>query len=275
MQHIKMCDNFFSLNFDICCVQNVTAVALLVILSLSYCISLVVSTKEIPQRYRSTIAMNLDRVEAVQAVTDEGRRFRLLTSSQLFGKNGLDEEEGPCKADVSFLDTKKQKRHQGDQKSEERKPDRAQGDWRDLEASLTVHTSSPTRQPSVALSPSKSNWHEIPEIRMTPEIERDLRIVENRKHLDPKRFYKSSGTGRKKGQLPTRVHMGTVVVGAHDFYSGRLTKKERRKSILEEVMSDERIMKFTKNKSRTLQQAKNVRKRIIDPAARKRGRSRK
>lgn len=214
--------------------------------------------------------MNLDRVRAVQKVTDQGKSFRLPATTKLIGKSALDEEERPGKSEISFLYGNKPKHRQKKQRS-----DGAQGDWRALEALLTAEPSTSDHRPATVLSSSESDWHEIPEIRMTPELEKDLRIIENRRHLDPKRFYKSSGTGRKKGQLPTRVHVGTVVVEAHEFYSGRLTKKERRKSILDEVMSDERITKYTKNKFRTLQQAKQVKKRIVDPAAQKKKRGSK
>ena len=43
--------------------------------------------------------------------------------------------------------------------------------------------------------------------------------------LDRKRFYKSSDY--KKGQLPDRVQVGTVIEGPTEYYSGRLTRKER------------------------------------------------
>lgn len=109
---------------------------------------------------------------------------------------------------------------------------------------------------------------------MTPELQRDLRIIENRQHLDPKRFYKSSGSGRKKGQLPTRVQLGTVVVGAHEFYSARLHNKERRSRIIDQVMSDKRIKKYTNNRFKALQQQRG-KKRVIDPAAKRNSRRNK
>lgn len=211
--------------------------------------------------------MNVDRVKAVQKVTDQGKSFRLPATTELIAKSALDEEERPAKSELSFLYGNTPRRREKKQRYHG-----AQGDWRALEESLTAESSMSDHRPTTAFSSSECDWHEIPEIRMTPELEKDLRIIENRRHLDPKRFYKSTGTGRKKGQMPTRVHVGTVVVGAHEFYSGRLTRKERRKSILDEVMSDERIMKFTKNKFKTLQQAKQAKRRIIDPAAqRKKG----
>lgn len=114
---------------------------------------------------------------------------------------------------------------------------------------------------------SETDWHTIPVVKMTPELERDLRIVENRQHLDPKRFYKSSGTGRKKGELPTRVQVGVVVEGAHEFYSGRLTNRERRATIMDEVLADDRAVHYAKSRFQSLQAVKGRKRRVVDPAA--------
>lgn len=117
---------------------------------------------------------------------------------------------------------------------------------------------------------SDEKWHDIKERKLTPEEERDLRVVENRQHLDPKRFYKSTGTGRKPGDLPTRVHFGTVVVGAHEFYSARMTRRERRSRIIDEVLADKEAVSYIKKKGRTLQVQKSISKRVVDPASRRR-----
>ena len=120
-----------------------------------------------------------------------------------------------------------------------------------------------------------ADWHVIPDARMTPELVRDLRVIENRKHLDPKRFYKASGTGRKKGELPSRVHMGTVVEAPHEFYSARIPKRERKRTVTEEAMADQGIVRFTKRRFKSLQQERSAKKRVIDPAAKRRRRNKR
>jgi hypothetical protein len=112
------------------------------------------------------------------------------------------------------------------------------------------------------------DWHEIPAVSMTPELKRDLVLIENRDQLDPKRFYKSSGTGRKRGQLPERVHVGVVVEAPHEYLSGRLTKKQRKSSFADEVFSDKRVLENAKRRFDALQQHRISNRRIIDPAAR-------
>lgn len=125
---------------------------------------------------------------------------------------------------------------------------------------------------ALATGASSDQWHEIGEREFTAEETRDLRIIENRQHIDPKRFYKSTGTGRKQGELPTRVHFGTVVVGAHEFYSSRLTKRERRSRIIDEVLGDERLAQYARKRSMRIQVSKNTGKRIVDPASKKKRR---
>lgn len=75
-----------------------------------------------------------------------------------------------------------------------------------------------------------------------------------RNYLDPKRFYKNPD------KLGTILHVGTVIEGSAEYKSNRLTRKERKQSILEELMSDNSIKNYTKNKYEAIQQ-KNMKKR--------------
>jgi Fcf2 pre-rRNA processing len=134
--------------------------------------------------------------------------------------------------------------------------------WGALVASASVPS------PASRAVRTEQDWHEIPVAQMTPELKRDLILIENRAHLDPKRFYKSTGTGRKRGELPQRVHVGVVVEAPHEYLSGRLTKKQRKKTFADEVFSDSRIVENTKRRFDALQQKRMGNKRIVDPAAR-------
>lgn len=117
-------------------------------------------------------------------------------------------------------------------------------------------------------------WHEIRERTFTEAEQRDLRVIENREHLDAKRFYKSMGTGRKRGELPSRAQFGTVIAGAHEFYSARMTRRERRGRIIDEVLSDAQGVRAIKTRSKRYDLAKAINKRIIDPASRKKRKKR-
>jgi hypothetical protein len=53
-------------------------------------------------------------------------------------------------------------------------------------------------------------------VRRTLQVKRDLRMLRLRGAFDPKRFYKSADATK----FPKYFHMGTVVEGPTDFYSG-------------------------------------------------------
>ena len=112
-------------------------------------------------------------------------------------------------------------------------------------------------------------WHELPEQTLTPALKRELRLLKLRSAADPKRFYKRNDSTK----LPTRFAVGTVIEGATEFYSARLTKKERKQTMAEELLADKRLRAY--RKKRVLQQQAaagggGVRKK---PRAQKRGSS--
>lgn len=89
-----------------------------------------------------------------------------------------------------------------------------------------------------------AGWFNMRAPKITPEISRDLKILRMRSVLDPKRFYKKNDMKA----LPKHFHVGKVVDSPIDFYSSRLTKRERRKTTVEELMADAEFMKYNKRK---------------------------
>lgn len=55
--------------------------------------------------------------------------------------------------------------------------------------------------------------------------------------LDPKRHYKKEN-GR--AQIPEFSQVGTVIEGPTEFFSGRITKKDRKKTLVDETVALER-----------------------------------
>jgi len=76
----------------------------------------------------------------------------------------------------------------------------------------------------------------MPKTDLTPELRRDLQLLKMRNVLDPKRHYKKENS---KNDIPAFSQVGTVVEGATEFYSSRIKNKERKRTILEEVISQE------------------------------------
>ena len=53
-----------------------------------------------------------------------------------------------------------------------------------------------------------------------------------------------------KRELPKYFAVGTVVEGAEEGAAGRLTKRQRKQSMLDELMADDRVKARAKNKFR-------------------------
>ncbi|XP_020295399.1 deoxynucleotidyltransferase terminal-interacting protein 2 isoform X1 [Pseudomyrmex gracilis] len=89
-----------------------------------------------------------------------------------------------------------------------------------------------------------AGWFNMKAPRITPEIRHDLEVLQMRSVLDPKRFYKKNDTKA----LPKHFHIGKVIDSPLDFYSSRLTKKERKKTIVDELMADANFKRYNKSK---------------------------
>ncbi|XP_006814011.1 deoxynucleotidyltransferase terminal-interacting protein 2-like [Saccoglossus kowalevskii] len=79
-----------------------------------------------------------------------------------------------------------------------------------------------------------SNWYNMKAPEMTEELKNDLKVIKMRGALDPKRFYKGSDV---RG-LPKFVQVGTVIEHSADFYHSRIPKKDRKKTIVDELLAD-------------------------------------
>ncbi|KAL2650487.1 hypothetical protein R1flu_018615 [Riccia fluitans] len=97
-----------------------------------------------------------------------------------------------------------------------------------------------------------SKWFDMPAVTVTPELKREVELLKMRSVLDPKRHYKANDS---KG-IPKYFQIGTVVSGAADFYSGRLTKKERKMSFADELLNDASLKAYTKRKYGEIQEKK-------------------
>lgn len=81
---------------------------------------------------------------------------------------------------------------------------------------------------------------------LTDQVKNDLRVLQLRNVLDPKRFYKKNISSSKK--LPKYFETGTIIEGPTEFYSSRLTKKERRTNIVDELLADKQARDYFKRK---------------------------
>ncbi|KAJ1672798.1 Deoxynucleotidyltransferase terminal-interacting protein 2, partial [Spiromyces aspiralis] len=97
-----------------------------------------------------------------------------------------------------------------------------------------------------------AGWFGMKAPIVTPELKRDLRVLKLRNALDPKRFYRKDD----REEVPKYFEVGTVIEGPTEFYSGRLTRKERKRTIVEELMADTEARRYFKRKYKEIQSEK-------------------
>ncbi|KEF61748.1 uncharacterized protein A1O9_03318 [Exophiala aquamarina CBS 119918] len=93
-------------------------------------------------------------------------------------------------------------------------------------------------------------WFGLPKTDLTPQLKRDLQLIEMRSVLDPHRHYKKNN---RKGKIPTFSQTGTVIEGPTEFYSSRINKKDRTKNFVEEAIAIERVTGRFKRKYTEIQ----------------------
>ncbi|KAL8304213.1 hypothetical protein RB597_004524 [Gaeumannomyces tritici] len=87
-----------------------------------------------------------------------------------------------------------------------------------------------------------AEWFNMPRTNVTPELLRDLKLLRMRNVLNPKQFFKKD---TRTNLVPTFSQVGTLIEGATEFHSNRLTRKERKRTLAEEVLaSSDAVAKF-------------------------------
>ncbi|PYH48302.1 Fcf2 domain-containing protein [Aspergillus saccharolyticus JOP 1030-1] len=97
------------------------------------------------------------------------------------------------------------------------------------------------------------DWFDLPKTELTAELRRDLQLLRMRSVLDPKRHYKKESG---KAHPPPYSQIGTVIEGPTEFFSGRIVKKDRKKTFVDEALALERETKRFETKYRDIQTTK-------------------
>jgi hypothetical protein len=116
-----------------------------------------------------------------------------------------------------------------------------------------------------------SDWYNLPKTELTPQLKRDLQLLNMRAVLDPKRMYKKQG----KFKVPEYSQVGVLVEGPTEFFSGRIQKKDRKETFVEEALATEASNGRFKKKYGEVQMAKTSGKKAFYKAlkAKRRGNS--
>ncbi|XP_034234998.1 deoxynucleotidyltransferase terminal-interacting protein 2-like [Thrips palmi] len=88
------------------------------------------------------------------------------------------------------------------------------------------------------------NWYNMKAPELTEEMKNDLEILKMRSSLDPKHFYKKNDFKT----LPKYFQVGRIVESAADFYHSRIPKKDRKKTLVDELLADAEFQKSTKKR---------------------------
>ncbi|KAK9003160.1 hypothetical protein V6N11_060727 [Hibiscus sabdariffa] len=112
-----------------------------------------------------------------------------------------------------------------------------------------------------------SAWFDMPAPTLTPELKKDLQLLKLRGAIDPKRHYKKDS---KSKALPKYFQARTVIESVTDYYSGRMTKNERKATLADELLSDPAVRQYRKRKVREIEErnrpAGNDKWKIKEPA---------
>ena len=95
-------------------------------------------------------------------------------------------------------------------------------------------------------------------MEVNEDLKRDIKLIEMRNYLDPKRFYK------KADKIGTVLHVGTVIEGPHEYKSSRLKNSERKGTIMDELLADKAVTGYSKKTFVQLQKDK-IRKKVFRP----------
>lgn len=85
--------------------------------------------------------------------------------------------------------------------------------------------------------------------QLTPQLKNDLRLLQMRSALDPAHHYKASDSK----QLPRYFQVGRVVADSADFYSSRIPRRQRKQTLVDELLSNEEFKHYHKKKYLELQ----------------------
>lgn len=89
---------------------------------------------------------------------------------------------------------------------------------------------------------------------VTPELKRDLQLLRMRSVLDPKRHYKKDNS--RKSEIPEFSQIGTIIEGPTEYFTARLSNKERKRTFVDDVLAGEKQSQRFKTKYNAIQAAK-------------------
>ncbi|KAJ1310058.1 hypothetical protein OPQ81_006810 [Rhizoctonia solani] len=116
----------------------------------------------------------------------------------------------------------------------------------------------------IKLTTAGPQWFDLPAPSDAdrPRLARELEALRLRNALDPKRFYRKDAEGSKR-EMPKYFAIGKIVDAATPFrdadHSQNLTRAERKRTIVEELVEDAEAKRYAKKKFSDLQSVRSER----------------
>uniref|UniRef100_A0A8C6SJE7 Fcf2 pre-rRNA processing C-terminal domain-containing protein n=1 Tax=Neogobius melanostomus TaxID=47308 RepID=A0A8C6SJE7_9GOBI len=109
------------------------------------------------------------------------------------------------------------------------------------------------------------SWFNMKAPEITPELKGDLQLLRMRGSMDSKRFYKKND----RDGFPKYFQMGTVVDSPVDFYHSRVSKKDRKRTMVEELLTDAEFRQTNKKKFHAIVWQRRQRRQLAGGTKRK------
>ena len=93
----------------------------------------------------------------------------------------------------------------------------------------------------------------MPRTTLSPGVKSDLHLLKLRGVLDPQRHYRSESI---RPSAPEFSQLGQIIQGPTEYFSSRLPNKERKKTLVEEVLANEQFTSRFKRKYNEIQASK-------------------
>ena len=93
----------------------------------------------------------------------------------------------------------------------------------------------------------------MPQTTLSPGVKFDLHLLKLRSALDPQRHYRSESN---RPSAPQFSQFGQIIQGPTEYFSSRLPNKERKQTLVEEVLANEQFTSRFKRKYNEIQASK-------------------
>ena len=93
----------------------------------------------------------------------------------------------------------------------------------------------------------------MPRTALSPGAKSDLHLLKLRSVLDPQRHYRSESI---TSSAPEFSQMGQIIQGPTEYFSSRLSNKERKRNFVEEILANEQFTSRFKRKYTEIQASK-------------------